>query len=134
MGFFSQLFGADSDKPVVATIQGTGQYACPVVGESHYQDALESICGGRAERGADKAVTARLIYEPENPYDELAVRVDVQGRTVGYLDRQTARSFRNQLRLAAPNATIAQAAAVIRGVWDDGQTRGSVGIGLDGPV
>src|SRR5438874_5909045 len=109
MGFFSQLFSGVSNKPVVAIIQGTGQYACAVVGESHYQDALETICGGRGERGADKAVTARLIYEPENPYDDLAVRVDVQGRTVGYLDRQRARSFRSQLRLAAPNATIAQA-------------------------
>lgn len=136
MGLFSQLFGGGSGsrQVLVAAIQGPGKYACPVVGESNYQDALERICGGRSENGADKEVVARLVYEPENPYDDQAVRVDVDGTTVGYLDRDTARSFRVQLAEAAPGVSIAQANAVIRGGWLRGDDQGHFGIWLDVPI
>lgn len=135
MGFFSQLFGDSTKKPIiVAQIQGPGKFACPVVGESNYQGALERICGGRSENGADKEVIAHLVYEPDNPYDDQAVRVDVDGMTVGYLARDTARWFRVQLAEAAPGVSVAQANGVIRGGWLRGDDQGSFGIWLDVPI
>lgn len=63
-----------------------------VVGESHYQPALEAAAAGRFSTGYEDAIptTAALIPEPRNLHDRNAVRVDVDGRTVGYLARELA--------------------------------------------
>ncbi len=65
-----------------------------VVGESHYQPALKVAARGRtvAEGDLDNAipVNAVLVPEPKNKYDRNAVRVDVEGRTAGYVSRETA--------------------------------------------
>ena len=57
-----------------------------VVGESHYQPALQHITGGRDCHGdftKAVAVSAVLVPEPTNPYDRNAVRVDIDRMTVG---------------------------------------------------
>jgi sRNA-binding protein len=41
---------------------------------------------------------ADLVPEANNPHDANAVRVDIDGLTVGYLDREDAVAFRKQLR------------------------------------
>lgn len=66
-----------------------------VVGESHYQSALKTAVQGRSSRGSEGAyrVQAMLVPEPTNPYDRRAVRVDVGGRTVGYLPRDHAEEY-----------------------------------------
>lgn len=73
-----------------------------VVGESHHQPALKAAARGRtvAEGDLDNAipVVATLVPEPENKYDRNAVRVDVEGRTVGYLPREIAGDFQPVLR------------------------------------
>lgn len=53
-----------------------------VVGESNYQDNL-----ARTVEEYGRAVMAQLVAEPSNKYDRRAVRVDVAGRTVGYVPR-----------------------------------------------
>ena len=75
-----------------------------VVGESHYQPALKAAVGGRAARGIADAVpvTAVLIPEPGNRHDRNAVRVDVGGRTVGYLAREDAVRYQRVLRGLEP--------------------------------
>jgi hypothetical protein len=78
-----------------AHVQGSGAFALPVVGESHYQETLQAICGPRSDDGEDRRVAARLVLENDNPYDSMAVRVDIQGQTVGYLSREHARRYRN---------------------------------------
>jgi hypothetical protein len=46
---------------------------------------------------------ARLIREPDNPFDRNAVMVEIDGQTVGYLDRAAARRYhRRLLPLAEP--------------------------------
>lgn len=105
----------------------------PVVGESNYQAALESICGGRTEDGVDKIVDAALVLEDSNPYDAQAVRVDIEGKTVGYLSRANARRFRE--RLAGSGGEVGSALACkarIRGGWDRGDgDRGHYGVSLN---
>ena len=53
-----------------------------------------------------------MVPESDNPHDSEAVRIEIQDQTVGYLDRETARSF-----------------------WDRGDgDRGHFGVKLDLPT
>jgi HIRAN domain len=69
-----------------------------VVGEHFYQAALQRICRGqRVPRAGDPGcwanslpAIARLVAEHDNPHDRTAVRVEVQGATVGHLPRDDA--------------------------------------------
>lgn len=114
---------------------GPGLFEAPIVGESHYQGALERICGGRTRDGAEKYVDATLIQEDTNPHDPMAVRIDIHGLTVGYLSREDARSYRQRLEEAGHPDLIGVCAAVIRGGWDRGHgDKGHFGVWLDLPV
>jgi hypothetical protein len=119
-------------KPDEAELTGPGEFLLEVAGESKYQAELEAICGRRTEEGEDKYVKARLVLENDNPYDPNAVRVDIEGRTVGYLSREYARQYRKQVaRLGRPNM-IGICAANIRGGWQRrGGNRGHYGVWLD---
>jgi hypothetical protein len=64
----------------------------------------------------------------------MAVRVDVQGQTVGHLSRELARQYRKQLERAGYGSTDAYCDARIRGGWDRGEgRRGHYGVFLDLP-
>jgi hypothetical protein len=97
-------------------LEGPGDYFIQVVGESSYQDALEGVCGGRTEDGADEFVEAVLILEDTNPNDHNAVRVDINGCTVGYLTRDFAVQYRRRLIEAGYPSLIGTCRAHIRGV------------------
>lgn len=75
-----------------------------VVGESHYQQALSLVCQGKVsgdDFDSHIPVTAVLVPEPENAWDENAVRVDVrtgdQTVKVGYLSSETAQRYQPAL-------------------------------------
>jgi hypothetical protein len=107
-------------------------FGLPVVGESNYQAALESICGERNDYGEDKVVEATLVLEDTNPYDPQAVRVDIQGKAVGYLSRPNARTFREGLARKPKDDTALRCRARIRGGWDRGDgDLGLYGVSLD---
>ncbi len=103
-----------------------------VVGESHYQAALEHLCGGREKHGARHECVALLMPEDTNQFDPDAVRVDIDGLAVGYLSRPAAKRYRpiaNQMR---SEGKIGAASAVIVGGWDRGpEDRGHFGVQLD---
>ena len=112
-------------------IPGEGEYALQIVGESHYQEALAAICGGKTEDGHEKEVEARLVFENDNRYDDHAVRVDIDGKAVGYLKREHARQVRKQIKRDDPPITCK---AVIVGGWDRGHgDTGHFGVKLDIP-
>ena len=109
-----------------------GRFAFEVVGESNYQKALEKICGGRTEDSAEKMVTARLVLEDNNPYDDQAVRVDIEGAVVGYLAKQNARKYRDFLRRGGHGKVIGTCEAKIIGGWERAHDdRGSFGVKLN---
>jgi len=97
-----------------APARGHGEYAQEVVGESNYQPALRAI-----RESKDKPFhRARLVPEDTNPYDNQAVRVDVAGKTVGYLPRADARRWRKTAGPKTCDAYIADAGAGKNlGVW-----------------
>jgi len=88
-----------------AAPKGHGEYAQEVVGESSYQVALRAI-----RASAEKPFRrARLVPEDDNPFDDKAVRVDVEGHTVGYLPRADARRWRKRGAPTTCDAYLADA-------------------------
>lgn len=113
-------------------IPGPGLFAIEVSGESRRQKALEEICGGKRYDSACHEVRARLVLEDDNPVDPNAVRVDVNGAMVGYLDAELAPIYRRALSRAGYHEQAATCDAQIRGGWDRGpEDRGMFGIFLD---
>ncbi len=115
-------------------LQGNREFALPVVGESHYQDALESICGPRTRESVEQEHTATLILEDENQFDRNAVRVEIQGKQVGYLSREVAKLYRQQIKAGGKPRARGECQAVIKGGWDRDGKKGSYGVWLDIPV
>jgi hypothetical protein len=70
-----------------------GHETLEVVGESHYQEDLWELAGGRSVDRIRCGVTAVLVPEPENVHDSNAVKVLIEGRLVGYLSREDAVAY-----------------------------------------
>lgn len=122
-------------EPSAGTIKGRGDFECQVVGESHYQRALEQIAGKRTDESAELACTAHLIPEPENKHDRNAIRVDIAGLTVGYLSRDDAEELGERLRAQGLHGKVVAANALIVGGWDrGGRDVGHFGVRLDIPI
>lgn len=137
MGLLDWLFGsrAAAGPRATGTIEGPGNYAFDIVGEVNYQAALEAICGGRTEDGVNREAVAVLVCEDSNPHDSKAVRVDIDGMTVGYLSRTDARIYRTELRRQNSDGAVLRCAALIGGGWDRGRgDPGYFGVKLDLPV
>lgn len=97
-----QLETAYPDQQSAPTHDGTevllceGRFDLDVVGESHYQDSLWRLVGGRRhpEERVRIDVCAVLTAEIGNLYDANAVSVWVHGLIVGYLSRGDAERYR----------------------------------------
>lgn len=107
-------------------IAGDGAYGFPVVGESHYQVALNAICGGRTETGHEHYCEAILETEPDNPHDPNAVAVRIDGRKVGHIPRDLAPRIARAIGMHR-----AAVKAVIVGGWSRRGEIGSYGVRLD---
>ncbi len=117
------------------SIQGPGEFAFEVVGESKYQQHLEHIAGGRTEDSAEIRKRAILALEDDNPVDSSAVCVRIDGLRVGYLSRKMARSYRKKLKQQNLPMGHYYCDALIVGGWDrGGGDRGHFGVRLDLPI
>lgn len=120
---------------VVGSIRGPGQFRCEVAGESHYQDALERIAGPRGEEPKRHQCRATLHLEPSNAFDPNAVRVEIDNRTVGYLPKQLAPKYGQQIRAQGLEGATLTVDALIVGGWDRGKgNAGHFGARLDIPI
>jgi hypothetical protein len=103
------------------TVEATlypGDDPLEVVGESHYQDALWRIVGGRRSEPVRYETEAVLEPEPDNAYDPNAIKILIGGAVVGYLSREDASAFRPGLLgliEASPTARVALEAAIVGG-------------------
>jgi len=131
-----QLFKTRVAQAVpIARLAGPGLFEIEVVGESHYQEEIESVVGGRTEDGCEEIVEAALILEEANPHDPKAVRVDIEGKTCGYLSRTNARAYRDELAKLGHGRITGRCKAMVVGGWDRGDDdRGHFGVRLDLPV
>ena len=139
MDFLKKLFGphqpaTEEVEPDIVVLRGNEKYALAIVGESHYQDALESICGPRTKDSVKQVHTATLVLENNNRYDKNAVRVEIQGKPVGYLSREVAVLYRQQIRAGGKPKAIGECQALIKGGWKRDNNVGAYGVWLDIPV
>jgi hypothetical protein len=104
----------------VHAIKLRGGSEVPVVGESHYQQALLRICGGKSIDGHHRGCIAALIREPHNEYDRHAVAVQIDAQKVGYLSRDDARAYGLLLERLASEGCVGACDAEIRGGWNRG--------------
>ena len=106
----------------------------PIVGESNYQQALSDLCGGHSRGGHQLHARAELVPEPSNRYDENAVRVDIDGRTVGYLKRDHAARYVKRLLEDGRSGEVLNVRAYITGGWRTNQhDEGHFGVQLETP-
>lgn len=121
-----------SRDPVQLELPGPGTFPLAIVGESHYQQQLEAVCGGRTEDGVDYRCSALLVLDDANRYDPNAVRVEIDGQHVGHLSRDDAQAYREYLDLHANGPTVGVCRAKVTGGWDRGpDDRGHFGVKLD---
>jgi hypothetical protein len=90
---------------------GNKRFALKVVGESHYESNLFELCGPAEDHMRQFPRTAILTLESDNPYDGNAIRVDINGLTVGHFARDDAAWFRRAF--GARSGTRYVCAAVI---------------------
>ena len=134
MGLLDWFTGKKKSLPI-ARVDGTGDFRLEIVGESHYQKALEKITGGKTPDGHEMELDALLIHDDGNPYDNKAVAVTIGGDIVGYLDKKLARQFRERMEEAGFPYHPAVCKALIVGGWDRGNgDEGYFGVKLDMPV
>jgi hypothetical protein len=108
-----------------------GEFGFSIVGESNYQPALAAIAGDHGKKKARVECVAELRPDDDNPHDDKAVEVCVDGRTVGYLARDEARKFRRRLGQKGLTGQSTFCAALVVG---GGEWRGEVrhyGVQLD---
>ena len=66
-----------------AAVMLSGGLEVGVVGESHYQNALTAIVGGKRPESVRIPTQATFVLEPDNPYDPNAVAVYIAGGRSG---------------------------------------------------
>jgi hypothetical protein len=113
------------DTDVLWRLYG-GDEDLEVVGESVYQDALWSLCGGSLGDRVRHDIVAVLVPEPNNPHDSNAIRVRVDGHVVGYLPRDVAARYVSGLRalMSASGADVALRGVIVGGGYrNDGPGR-----------
>lgn len=120
---------------VQANLPGPGEYAYSIAGASNYQDALQKICGDKHHESTEHYTEAILHFENDNKYDPMAVRVAIEGRTVGYLRRSDARNYRRQvLAMGHGELTCRCKAKIVGGWYISEEDQGSFGVRLDLPT
>ena len=102
----------------------TYSHSTSVVGESNYQENIQRVIGfidDDREPVREEGFTAELVLEDDNPYDSgNAVRIDIDGCTIGYLSRDDAAMYRRSLSLLRlDDRVIGMCSAVISGKWND---------------
>lgn len=115
------LFRRSKDQP--SPLDYSGSDEIEVKGEAAYQDNFVALVGTKREGGYDVAVTATLRREPTNRYDPNAVAVYVEGRLLGYVNRDDSAGmslYLSRIEAAAPGRPVEVAARIVGG-WDRGR-------------
>jgi hypothetical protein len=136
----SQRGNALGDQRPVRSADGSralvldGDEDLEVVGESFHQDSLWGLVGGRGDPSphVSKDIIAVLTAEPDNPYDNHAVAVSINGLKVGHLSREDARLYQPGLLALERKhgGPVALRGAIVGGgIREDGP--GRLGVFLD---
>jgi len=105
-------------------LKRSGACDLPIVKTSRYQSSLFRLAGGKCFDGVHVRTVAQLIFETHNS-DDKAVRVEIQGHTVGYLSALNAQLFRVKHRKGG------SCPALIMGGWQRDREQGDFTVYLD---
>jgi hypothetical protein len=127
--------GGESARPTVVAARvirvsvGVGGFPLPVVGESHYQEALERL-RSTVDQGQQWVVaTFHIKREPDNLYDSNAIVVTTEdGDTVGYFSRSDAIRYKAAMERLHVHFDIIWCRGCLRGGTEE---RPSIGVFLD---
>ena len=115
-----------SVKLSVLPLRGDGY--CAVVGESHYQEALDGTAGlCSLDENGERVFEAFLVREPNNPYDSNAIAVYSSHGQLGYLSRENAEAYLDVLEVLTERGYGGGACdAILRGGTRDKPSYGVV--------
>jgi len=85
------------NRPAPSLLRPGRGWTTDIYGESNYQPALSKAYRRHGGTGSDLKVSATLVPEQNNKHDSNAVRVEIDGSTVGYLPREKAAEYRASL-------------------------------------
>jgi hypothetical protein len=132
MGLLSWLLGfgaARRRKSDIVRLAGDGAFDCPIVEVSRFQDNLEALFGRRTGNDIDLRCVALMVP---------AVRVELisdsggDARTVGYLSREDAADYFEQMAELGLGVRMASCRARVVGGCDPGsQGREPLRVSLD---
>jgi hypothetical protein len=138
MGLLRRIFGATEVAPEAtartsSVVICSGDETLEVAGESHYQDTLWGLVGGRTTEHVRAPIHAVLTPEPDNSYDANAIRISIDGQCVGYLSRENAALYRpGLLKLMRENGNrLVAVTGVIVGGGQRHDGVGFLGVFLD---
>ncbi|MDP3650920.1 MAG: hypothetical protein Q8R67_04470 [Rhodoferax sp.] len=101
-----------------------------IKGESNYQPALIANFGPYTEEGHSEYCGAQLVCEPSNQYDKNAVRCEIGGLLVGYVNKSEAKTIAAYLR--KKKQTTLQVNASVRGGWQRSRSdQGNYGVSVE---
>ncbi len=110
-----------------------GLFTIAIAGES-FQEAINQLLQENAIAPDEDLtlkthiLTAHLIPDNDNSHDSNTVRVDINSRTVGYLNREQALSFRRRLDEKGLSSQITTCNAIITGT---AEVNSGYGVKLD---
>ena len=96
-------------------IEGDGRFDLQVSQTQNYQKHLHFLSRRKSKNSANRDLIAKLHYENLNPEDDKAIRVVVNGGTVGYLACEDARLFRERVEKVGREGIIVSCQAMITG-------------------
>jgi hypothetical protein len=121
--------GVDSSCSSKPSATSTGKFHIPVVGVTFHQETLSNICGNNREEGVPIYKQASLILENDNPEDPNAVKIDIEGKTIGHLSRRNATVWRGKMMSENRSGEVMCLAQIL---WDRGYiAEGSYGVLLN---
>ena len=123
MSLFTNLFSSiipksQPSKKEVVYLSGNASYEMDITGEADYQAALEDLCGPRLPEGVNRIETAWLVVnDNRTDSNKNAVRVEIQGRLVGFLNLEDTIRYRRYLNAKGKPKAHGQCRALIKGGW-----------------
>jgi len=135
MVFLYIFHGGSRDGITSTRIIGNGGFGVEITTVGQHLANLKKICGRRTADCINRKIEAYLTLE-NNKYSDHAVRVSIEGYTVGYLPSASAVELRHALTGAGlGKSTVLECAAHIRGTWDkECREQSNYGVWLDLPV
>lgn len=141
MSLFTKIFSpmlsrSSSNTGKVVHLQANGSYEMQISGEEGYQAALEELGGPRQPGGVRQFEVARLVLDHKRAYhtNKNAVRVEIQGKLVGYLSLDATIQYRRYLAAKGLPYAHGMCPAMIWGGWlDPDGSKGPYYVSLDMP-